>query len=77
MTAMIRTNWTRPEISAIYYQPILDLLLQAKKCIAITTLPTKCRCAGCFPSRRAAVRKTAPIAHRAPATPPESSARRL
>lgn len=26
----MRTNWTRPEIAAIYHQPILDLLLQAQ-----------------------------------------------
>ena len=27
----MRTDWTRPEISAIYNQPLLDLLLQAQK----------------------------------------------
>jgi len=26
----MRTNWTRPEISALYHQPILDLLVQAQ-----------------------------------------------
>jgi biotin synthase len=26
----MRTNWTRPEIAAIYHQPILDLLLRAQ-----------------------------------------------
>jgi biotin synthase len=30
MPAMIRTNWTLPKISALYHQPILDLLLQAQ-----------------------------------------------
>lgn len=30
MIAIMRTNWTRQEISAIYHQPILDLLMRAQ-----------------------------------------------
>ena len=26
----MRTDWTRPEIAALYHQPLLDLLLQAQ-----------------------------------------------
>jgi biotin synthase len=31
MSASMRSDWTRPEIAAIYHQPLLDLLLQAQK----------------------------------------------
>src|SRR5436305_800073 len=31
MSNLMRTDWTRPEISAIYHQPLLDLLLEAQK----------------------------------------------
>jgi biotin synthase len=30
MSAIMRTNWTRPEISALYHRPILDLVWQAQ-----------------------------------------------
>ena len=31
MSNLMRAHWTRPEISAIYHQPLLDLLLEAQK----------------------------------------------
>jgi biotin synthase len=57
----MRTDWPRHEVSSIYHQPLLDLLLQAQKIHRNFILPMKCRCAGCSPSKPAVVPRIAAI----------------
>lgn len=41
-TTEVRHDWTREEISAIYYQPLMELAFQAVRCRLISSHPQIC-----------------------------------